>query len=200
MWCCQPCASPDVVLIVGCPSVNYVILCFVSNFVMKLLYLCVYTCGINCCVVVLTCWNNCVVFAAAMLIVYLHNYSNKRTTDNKHIRRSTCLAHGWQRHIGENWHNRAITSGGEYSITTEDGRVRPKHVLIEFNNWMCFIDGQENKYLGLGCLHPVACERSGDGSFYPFTQRHYRRLIYYHIILLHVSVVRPSSGRKYINS
>jgi hypothetical protein len=24
------------------------------------------------------------------------------------------------------------TSGGEYSITTEDGVVRPKHVLIEF--------------------------------------------------------------------
>jgi hypothetical protein len=35
-------------------------------------------------------------------------------------------AHG----VGENWHNRATTSG-EYSIT-EDGRVRPKHVLIEF--------------------------------------------------------------------
>jgi hypothetical protein len=33
---------------------------------------------------------------------------------------------------GENWHNRATTSGGEYSITTEDGCVRPKHVLIEF--------------------------------------------------------------------
>jgi hypothetical protein len=26
---------------------------------------------------------------------------------------------------------RATTSGGEYSIT-DDGRVRPKHVLIEF--------------------------------------------------------------------
>jgi hypothetical protein len=26
----------------------------------------------------------------------------------------------------------AFISGGEYSITTEDGRVRPKHVLIEF--------------------------------------------------------------------
>jgi hypothetical protein len=25
-------------------------------------------------------------------------------------------AHGWQHHIGENWHNRATTSGGEYSI------------------------------------------------------------------------------------
>jgi hypothetical protein len=41
-------------------------------------------------------------------------------------------AHGWQHHIGENWHNGATTSGGEYSITTEDGRVRPKHVLIGF--------------------------------------------------------------------
>jgi hypothetical protein len=30
--------------------------------------------------------------------------------------------------------------------------------------------------------------------FYPSTQRHYRRLIYYlYIIMLHVSVVRPSS-------
>jgi hypothetical protein len=43
-WCCA---------YVSCPSVNYVILCFVSNFVKKLLYLCVYTCGINYCVVVL---------------------------------------------------------------------------------------------------------------------------------------------------
>jgi hypothetical protein len=41
------------------------------------------------------------------------------------------IAHGWQHPIGENWHNRATTSGGEYSIT-EEGRVRPKHVLIEF--------------------------------------------------------------------
>jgi hypothetical protein len=29
---------------------------------------------------------------------------------------------------------------------TEDGRVRPKHVLIEFKKWMCYIDGQKNKY------------------------------------------------------
>jgi hypothetical protein len=41
---------------------------------------------------------------------------------------------------------------------------------------------------------------SGDGSFYPSTQRHYRRLIYYYIVLLHVLVVRPSSERKYINN
>jgi hypothetical protein len=34
----------------------------------------------------------------------------------------------------------------------------------------------------------------GDGGFYSSTQRHYRRLIYYvYIILLHVSVIRPSS-------
>jgi hypothetical protein len=36
---------------------------------------------------------------------------------------------------------------------------------------------------------------SGDGSFYPSMQHHYCRLIYYYIILLHVSVVRPSSGK-----
>jgi hypothetical protein len=36
-------------------------------------------------------------------------------------------AHGWQHHIGKNWHNRAPASG-EYTITLEDGRVRPKHV------------------------------------------------------------------------
>jgi hypothetical protein len=66
---------------------------------------------------------------------------------NKHnIRRRTCLAHGWQHRIGENWHNRATTSGGEYSITTEDGHVRTKHALIEFKKWMCYIDGQNNKY------------------------------------------------------
>jgi hypothetical protein len=35
------------------------------------------------------------------------------------------------------------------SITTEDGRVRPKHVLIEFKKWMCYIDGQKNKYSAL---------------------------------------------------
>jgi hypothetical protein len=54
-------------------------------------------------------------------------------------------------------------------------------------------------YLKLGCLHPVACVRTGDGVFYPSTQRDYRRLILL-LILLDVSVVRPSSGRKYIIS
>jgi hypothetical protein len=37
--------------------------------------------------------------------------------------------------------------------------------------------------LDLGCLHPVASVRSGDGGFYPSTQRRYRRL--YFSILLH---------------
>jgi hypothetical protein len=32
--------------------------------------------------------------------------------------------------------------------------------------------------LNLGCLHPVACVRSGDGGFlYSSTQRHYRSKI-----------------------
>jgi hypothetical protein len=45
------------------------------------------------------------------------------------------------------------------------------------------------------CLHPVACVRSGYGFFlYPSTQLHCRRLILL-LILLHVSVVRPSSSR-----
>jgi hypothetical protein len=38
--------------------------------------------------------------------------------------------------------------------------------------------------VNLGCLYPVVCVRSGDGGFYPSTQRHYHRLIYYYIILL----------------
>jgi hypothetical protein len=33
--------------------------------------------------------------------------------------------------------------------------------------------------LNLGCLHPVALVRSDDVGFYPSTQRHSRRLIYY---------------------
>jgi hypothetical protein len=40
--------------------------------------------------------------------------------------------------------------------------------------------------------------RSGDGGFCPSTQRHYHRLILL-LILLHVSVVRPSSGRNIVN-
>jgi hypothetical protein len=31
----------------------------------------------------------------------------------------------------QNWHNKAPASG-EYTITPEDGSVRPKHVLIEY--------------------------------------------------------------------
>jgi hypothetical protein len=44
-------------------------------------------------------------------------------------------------------------SGGEYSITTDDGRVRPKHVLIQFKKWMCYIDGQKNKYSVYVCMY-----------------------------------------------
>jgi hypothetical protein len=53
--------------------------------------------------------------------------SQTRSTISCAVERWTCLAHGWQHHIGRNWHNRAPTSG-EYTITPEDGRVRPKHV------------------------------------------------------------------------
>jgi hypothetical protein len=45
------------------------------------------------------------------------------------------------------------------------------------------------------CLGVSILVRPGDGFFIPSTQRHYRRLIYYYIILLHVSVIRPSSSR-----
>jgi hypothetical protein len=49
-------------------------------------------------------------------------------TYNKHtISRNTWLAHGWHPGIGKKWHNRAPASG-KYTITLEDGRVRPKHV------------------------------------------------------------------------
>jgi hypothetical protein len=34
-----------------------------------------------------------------------------------------------------------------YTITLEDGCVRPKHRrIIENKKWMCYIDGQKNKY------------------------------------------------------
>jgi hypothetical protein len=57
-----------------------------------------------------------------------HKDNTTILTNNKHnISRSTCLAHGWQHHIGKNWHNRAPASG-EYTITPEDGRVGTKHV------------------------------------------------------------------------
>jgi hypothetical protein len=57
-----------------------------------------------------------------------HNFSNKQTLL---ISTTSGEAHSWQHHIVEKWHNRAPASG-EYTITPEDGRVRPKHVLIEF--------------------------------------------------------------------
>jgi hypothetical protein len=52
-----------------------------------------------------------------------HN-SNTRTLT---ISTPSAEAHGWHHDIGKNWHIRAPASG-EYTITLEDGRVRPKHV------------------------------------------------------------------------
>jgi hypothetical protein len=51
-----------------------------------------------------------------------HKYSNTLTLT---ISTPSAEAHGWQHHIIKNWHNRASASG-EYTITPEDGRVRPK--------------------------------------------------------------------------
>jgi hypothetical protein len=62
----------------------------------------------------------------------------------------------------------------------------------------CFIRTKSVKFSV--CLKHDVSVGSGDGDFHLSTQRHYRRLIYYYIILLHISVVRPSSARKYINS
>jgi hypothetical protein len=45
--------------------------------------------------------------------------------------------------------------------------------------------------LNLGCLHPVACVRSGEGGFYPSTQRHYRGLI----LLLNTTYTATCFGR-----
>jgi hypothetical protein len=53
-----------------------------------------------------------------------HKYSNARTLT---ISTPSAGAHGWHPDIGKNWHNRAPASG-EYTITPEDGRVRPKYV------------------------------------------------------------------------
>jgi hypothetical protein len=53
-------------------------------------------------------------------------------------------------------------------------------------------------YVNLGCLHPVACVRSDDGFFPRLRNVTIVGEFYYLIllILLHVSVVRPSSSRK----
>jgi hypothetical protein len=59
---------------------------------------------------------------------YIRLYNLQADTDNKHnIRSSIWLAHDWQHHIGKNWHNIAPASI-EYTITPEDGHVRPKYV------------------------------------------------------------------------
>jgi hypothetical protein len=60
-------------------------------------------------------------------------------------------------------------SGGEYSVTTEDGRVRPKHVLIEYKTWMCYIDGQKNKYsvfTTIACQNPTLIKNYMTRRFY----------------------------------
>jgi hypothetical protein len=101
---CWTCASPDVVLIVSCPFVIII----VGRHVDCLLLSVFNQHG--------GCKDNTIILTNGQLTI--------STTSGE--------AHGWQHHIGENWHNRAPASGGEYSITIEDGRVRPKHVLIEF--------------------------------------------------------------------
>jgi hypothetical protein len=53
-----------------------------------------------------------------------HKYSNTRTLT---ISTPSAEAHGWHPGIEKKWHNRAPASV-RYTITLEDGRVRPKHV------------------------------------------------------------------------
>jgi hypothetical protein len=43
--------------------------------------------------------------------------------------------------------------------------------------------------LNLWCLYPAMCVKSGDGSIFPSTQRHYRRLILL-LILLYCYIFR----------
>jgi hypothetical protein len=57
--------------------------------------------------------------------------------------------------------------------------VRQQSVKCSHEFYKYAVNPVINPKLNLGCLHPVACVRSGDGSFYPSTQRHYRRLIYF---------------------
>jgi hypothetical protein len=66
------------------------------------------------------------------------------------------------------------------------------NLVLKVLNWISHVGFQ---------VHIAVVTNQVMEVFYPSTQRHYRRLIYYlYILLLHVSVVRPSSGRKYINS
>jgi hypothetical protein len=85
-----------------------------------------------------------------------------------------------------------------YIILLHVSVVRPSSGRKYIISWDYSTDSGS---VNLGCLHHVVCVRSGDGVFHPSMQHHYRRLIYYlYIILLHVLVVGPSSGRKYINT
>jgi hypothetical protein len=52
-------------------------------------------------------------------------------------------------------------------------------VILKTAVFRCIIFPKDIHGLNLGCLHPVARVRSDDVGFYPSTQRHYRRLIYY---------------------
>jgi hypothetical protein len=49
-----------------------------------------------------------------------------------------------QKHIYSNYHS---LSSEPYRVCPAfSPHVAPKHVLIEFKKWMCYIDGQKNKY------------------------------------------------------
>jgi hypothetical protein len=48
--------------------------------------------------------------------------------------------------LEEKWHNRAPASV-KYTITPEDGRVRPKHVDEQLKKSECYIDGQKEQIL-----------------------------------------------------
>jgi hypothetical protein len=60
--------------------------------------------------------------------------------------------------------------------------------------WKC-IHLELKRLLKLGCLHPVACSRSGSGGFRLTPLYVNFCLRFFSNYPLHVSVVRPSSGR-----
>jgi hypothetical protein len=62
---------------------------------------------------------SCYIRLTLNICSFIHQCNTISTTSGE--------AHGWQHHIGKNWRNIAPASG-EYTITPEDGRVRPKHV------------------------------------------------------------------------
>jgi hypothetical protein len=73
-----------------------------------------------------------------------------------------------------NAHNRMLDATYHINLGTTYLKVSSRKLLLKF----CFIVLSELRYpISLGYLHSVACVRSGDGVFYPSTQRHYPRLI-----------------------